>query len=466
MYMRSGLVSNRRRARRIRLAIVIVAAAAFGSFATGASAAFASFPTSPLLDNFATDGSINPKWITPALGEGAMMLDPAAHEMTGTDPGAWDVALWSASFTGPVEVWATINRAGSNDAALYADVVLAPTGANARASEGYFVDFGGTASGGSLSQVLILRINDVNTITTLNAANSPYVNLQAGDQIGMSVTNGTITARYKPVGGSWSSVVSAVDNTYTSGAIALEDIPGVAYGFSAFGGGTPSSPVTSPSAGAGRATTTTLRMSSATPAVGAAVRYIARVSPAPDGGTVSFTSDGATIGRCTGRAVKDGIATCQVAYAAPGTHRIGAAYSGDRQYRRSAVSTTRPVTVARLLSGRPRVRVGSRRFTAEVSCPTHSRGCRVISTATIVLGRAGGTITLKKISAKLKGGGTGRFAFVPARTEQARLRSYLSRHGGGHLSVTVHFGVRNGNGTSGTQTFTYADSHGLDLTRL
>jgi hypothetical protein len=124
------------------------------------------------------------------------------------------------------------------------------------------------------------------------------------------------------------------------------------------------------------------------------------------------------------------------------------------------------VTVARLLSARPRVRVGSRRFIAEVSCPTHSRGCTVISTATIVLGRAGGTITLKKISAKLEGGRTGRFAFVPTRTEQARLRSYLSRHGREHLSMTVHFAVRNGNGTSETQTFTYADSRGLDLTRL
>jgi hypothetical protein len=475
--MRSGLVSNRRGGRRIRLAIVIVAAAALGSFATGASAAFASFPTSPLLDNFATDGSINPNWITPALGEGAMALDPAAHEMTGTDPGAWDVALWNASFTGPVEVWATINRAGSNDAALYADVVLAPTGANARASGGYFVDFGGTASGGSPSHVSILRINDVNTIATLNAATSPYVNLQAGDQIGMSVTNGTVTAWYKPAAGSWSAVVSAVDNTYTSGAIALEDIPGVAYGFSAFGGGNPALAVTSPpptpnpsptspSAGVARATTTTLWMSSATPAVAAPVQYTARVRPAPDGGTVSFTDDGATIGRCAARPITGGIATCRVAYAAAGTHRIGAAYSGNGHYGRSAVSSTRAVTVAHLLSGRPRVRIENRRFIAEVSCPMHSRDCRVTSTAAIVLGRMGGAITLNRISAKLKAGRTGRFAFVATATGSARLQSYLRRHGRTRLSMAVHFAVRNGNGTSGTQTFTYADSHGLDLTRL
>jgi hypothetical protein len=112
------------------------------------------------------------------------------------------------------------------------------------------------------------------------------------------------------------------------------------------------------------------------------------------------------------------------------------------------------------------VRVGSQRFIAEVSCPTHSRGCRVVSSATVVLGRAGGTITLRRIAAKLKDGATGWFAFVPTPTQRARLRSYFSRHGRTQLRVIVRFAVRDGNGTNGTQTFTYAASRVLDLTRL
>jgi hypothetical protein len=101
-----------------------------------------------------------------------------------------------------------------------------------------------------------------------------------------------------------------------------------------------------------------------------------------------------------------------------------------------------------------------------VTCPAHSQGCRVITTATIVLGQTGETIGLKRVSAKLRGGRTGRFAFVATPSERARLRSYISHHGRAHLSVTLRFAVRDGNGTIGTQTFSNASSRVFDLTRL
>ena len=109
-----------------------------------------------------------------------------AHELTGVDSGNWDAALWNPPFTSPVEVWATINRAGTNDATLYANVTGGESGTMHPAS-GYFVDFGGTTSGGSTSQVSLWRVDGPEAEVKLTAAASPYANLSAGDAIGLSV---------------------------------------------------------------------------------------------------------------------------------------------------------------------------------------------------------------------------------------------------------------------------------------
>jgi hypothetical protein len=554
-------------------AVLLVALVAFGVLAAAAPAAFASFPTTPALDNFATDTTASPNWTTPALGEGAMQLRPlnaTTNEFAGTDPG-FDGALWNPIFSGPVEAWATISVAGTGDASVYADVTESgathPTG-------GYFADFGGTTSGGSPNQVSIWRINGVDTVTRLTLVTAPYTNLQAGDQIGLSIHSGAIIAWFKPSGGTWSALVSTVETTYTTGRIALEDIPGTAYGFGAFGGGASSVPVSTrtttsidaslatanvgqqvtytaavasstasvprgtvafvdngagiPGCGAqplnasgqascttaygalgthavsalyagspdglfagstngpdatvrvvapgtnppgtnppgAKATTTALSLSTATPAVGAAVRYTVRVSPTPDGGTVSFTSSGTAIGPCTARPITNGIATCKVTYAAPGTHQIRAAYSGDAHFRGSATSTAKTVTVSQLLARRPDLRVGTRRLTVQVLCPATSRGCGVTSTLAIKLPGVSKAITLTKSSARFHAGKAGALVFLLNHSTQAKLRSYLRQHRHAHLGVTVRLVVRDGNRTSGTETFVYTISRALDLAHL
>ena len=179
--------------------------------ALGASAAFASFPSSPTLDNFAADTSLNPAWSTPALGESPMQLDTTSHELTGSvsPVTAWSGALWRnpptyAAFSNPVEVWATIHRAGTNDAVLYADVAGGASGTT-HPTGGYFVDFGGRTSIGSPSSVSIWRIVGPNRAINLTYVGSPYTSLGAEDQIGMSIRRGVIIAWYKPSGGSWSA---------------------------------------------------------------------------------------------------------------------------------------------------------------------------------------------------------------------------------------------------------------------
>ena len=150
---------------------IAFAALAFGNAEASAAP---TFPTSPLLDNFATDTSLvtgPTSWTTPALEVGSMRVAPvagsAAYELTGADSGNWDAATWSPPFKSPVEVWATINRAGTNDVTLYANETSGGSG-----TSGYFADFGGTASGGSTSEVSLWRVDGAEV--NLTFARSPF----------------------------------------------------------------------------------------------------------------------------------------------------------------------------------------------------------------------------------------------------------------------------------------------------
>ena len=339
------------------------------------------------------------------------------------------------------------------------------------------------------------------------------------------------------------------DQTYSSGKIAIEAIPGAAYGFSNFGGGTPATPVASavtttsigasaagvnagqqvtysatvnPAPGGGTiafadggvaipgcgaqpvnangkatctvtytaigthvvtalytgspdgefvgstngpdaivrvfsptsaklvATNTNLSLSSATPATHTAVRFTATVNPAPDGGTVSFTDGDGNIRGCTSQPVTKGASTCKVTYGASGIHQIRAVYTGDAHFGASD-SSTAPMTVSK----RPSLRVAKRSLIVTTACPTHSGGCRLTSTIAVTPQGVKKAINLKRLSAKLKAGKTRRFTFGLSPRERATLRSDLRQHHSTHLGITVRVGVRDGNGSKGTQTFSF-----------
>jgi hypothetical protein len=548
----------------VLLALIASAALAFGNAEASAAP---TFPSSPLLDDFATDTSLvtgPTSWTTPALGEGTMQVVPAAgsasHELTGVDSNRWDAAIWNPPFTSPVEVWATISRAGINDAALYANVKGGGSG-TMQTSSGYFADFGGSASGGSTSEVSLWRIDGPEV--ELTYAGSPYAKLHAGDEIGLSDSStGVLIAWYKPSGGSWSAVVSAQDSTYTSGNIAVEAIPGTDYGFSNFGGGNPAMPVQSaittttsigasatgvttgqkvtytatvsptpdggtiafddggvaipncgaqPVNGSGTATctvtytaagthvvtalytgspdgkfagstnspdaivlvtaptaptapptptglpspkpvatNTTLSLSNATPATRTAVRYTATVSPAPDGGTVSFTDAATSISGCTAQPVTNGTSTCEVTYPPSGIHQIRATYGGDAQFGASD-SARAQMTV----STRPSLSVAKQSLIVMEACPSQSGGCQLTSTVAVTPQGVKKAINLRRHSAKTKAGTTGRITFRLSPHARVTLRSDLRRHHNARLGVTVRIVVVDGNGSKGTQTFTF-----------
>lgn len=80
------------------------------------------------------------------------------------------------------------------------------------------------------------------------------------------------------------------------------------------------------------------------PRVGQTVIYAATVTPAPTGGTVTFTDNGSTITSCTNIAVNTttGSASCSVTYAHAGAHAISAAFSGNQGF---ATSQSQPLNV-------------------------------------------------------------------------------------------------------------------------
>lgn len=85
------------------------------------------------------------------------------------------------------------------------------------------------------------------------------------------------------------------------------------------------------------ATATVLTSSPEPLTEGHQVTYRAVVRPAPRGGTVTFTDDGAALARCKAVPVSaKGVATCSVKYAAPGDHVIEAVYSGTAAFASSA----------------------------------------------------------------------------------------------------------------------------------
>jgi hypothetical protein len=211
--------------------------------------------------------------------------------------------------------------------------------------------------------------------------------------------------------------------------------------------------VTAPTSPKLVATNTSLSLSNATPATRTAVRYTATVSPAPDGGTVSFTDGGAGIAGCAAQPVSNATSTCAVTYRVSGIDQIRAVYSGDAHFGGSDSSPAQ-VTVSK----RPSLHVAKQTLIVTTACPAQSGGCRLTSSVAVTPQGVKKAINLKRHSAKLKAGATGRFTFRLSAHARAALRSDLRRHHRARLGVTVRIVVRDGNRSTGTQTLTFTVS--------
>lgn len=124
----------------------------------------------------------------------------------------------------------------------------------------------------------------------------------------------------------------------------------IVAGYSGDAGFSPSTAHVDVTIGAPASTTATgvdLAAAPTDPVTGQLVTLTATVDPAPDGGTVAFADGSTPVSGCAAVAVDiyTGIARCQIAYGATGSHAFTAAYSGDTLYDPST-SAAADVTVS------------------------------------------------------------------------------------------------------------------------
>ena len=128
-------------------------------------------------------------------------------------------------------------------------------------------------------------------------------------------------------------------------------------------------PVTTPTA-------TSLSSSSNSATIGEPIVVTATTSPAPNGGTVTFTNNGTVIEGCAPVTVdtSTGVATCTVTYSVAGSHTIDAAYSGDAAFRASSspplTETVNTHATTTLVSVSPTSTVAGRRVTLSATVAT------------------------------------------------------------------------------------------------
>ena len=137
------------------------------------------------------------------------------------------------------------------------------------------------------------------------------------------------------------SEVGSVDVTVSGGGLASRSAPGAVFSYQP--------PATALGTG-------TVLTSSQNPVyTGQSTVYTAQVSPAPDGGTVSFLSNGSLIAACQDVALVSASAQCTQTYHStpgdqnsPGSLDVTAQYSGDLDYGASSASLTQDIDVGTL----------------------------------------------------------------------------------------------------------------------
>lgn len=190
-----------------------------------------SFPTTSILDSF------NRANETPLSGGGNWVqvqtlsqCNLASNQAVASGSLNTSVSLWNPKTFKDSEIYFTINTilTVTNDH-MEGYVRFIPSSLN-----GYSIGYWKSTVG---SDTIRLEIITAGSLTTLSSFNQT---ISAGDSIGMSIVGSTLTAYYKPSGGSWSSLGSTTDSTYSAAGnliIEQQDTSTMA-GIINFGGGT------------------------------------------------------------------------------------------------------------------------------------------------------------------------------------------------------------------------------------
>src|SRR5437899_2007498 len=191
------------------------------------------FPTTCILDKF-NRADENPlsnggKWSNPLIA-GETSLQVISNTCRPNGPSSASSNWWSdASFGADTEVFITVSTAGA--AADYVGITVRTVNENSASLDGYilYVTFPSTWQ--------FFRL-DNGAFTQLGANVTQTV--ASGDAMGLSIVGTTLTAYYKASGGSWVSLNTRTDSTYTAaGHIGIDEkSAGPTTILDDFGGGT------------------------------------------------------------------------------------------------------------------------------------------------------------------------------------------------------------------------------------
>jgi hypothetical protein len=165
------------------------------------------FPTTPVLDNFnRADGAIGSNWSNDPVAGGATPAVIASNQLQAPSGGYAEMWWNAASFTGNIEVFATVAaKATTASAGVYISVGQYPS-STASTWDSYELAFLGDTNMWRIQR----KTNDAATTIAGPTAGT----LNAGDKFGLAVNNGVLTG-YRYDGTSWSAVISATDATHT-----------------------------------------------------------------------------------------------------------------------------------------------------------------------------------------------------------------------------------------------------------
>lgn len=192
------------------------------------------FPTTSVLDNFTgTNGDDLPVYSAnwQATTTGGAALEIQGNAATGTSAGGNNTNSWATSYGPDCEVYVTISTvaAAGNVILLFARGVQTTSLSTV---DGYVLRYAPAAG----TDTLTIQSVTNGVQTSIGAAFSQEI--ANGDSIGLECVGTTLTCYYKPSGGSWGSLFSRTDSTYTAaGQVALFSTS-TGVRFDAFGGGT------------------------------------------------------------------------------------------------------------------------------------------------------------------------------------------------------------------------------------
>jgi hypothetical protein len=190
------------------------------------------FPTCGIVDDFnRANGPIGALW-SAWMQTGAAMPNISSSQVTGVAT-SYNSIFWNSAAFGPnCEAYITVATKPSNGTD-YPEMYARLKDFTSTTTDGYAV-YGGL---GGATQTWIMARYDNGAATQLG---STFVqNIAAGDSIGIEVTGSTINAMYKPTGGSWTTVASRGDTTYSgSGCIGFYVSTDTVIRLDNFGGGT------------------------------------------------------------------------------------------------------------------------------------------------------------------------------------------------------------------------------------